>query len=113
MPDHTPPCNDLKKMEADITAMNLKYVEQITGINGSVETIKEFMTNHWNELKEDRKEQRKINEIVIDHKRKFENMDEREKKAHWRIGLIVGVIVSLVSIINTWLMALWNLSHAR
>ncbi len=100
-------------MIVKIDTMNLQYVKDITGIHGSIDVIKEFMTNHWNELKDERNEQKKINEIVIDHKRKFETMEENEKKSHWRVGIIVGVIVSLVGIINTWLMALWNLSHAR
>ena len=96
---HPSPCDDLKEMIDTIREMNLRYVEDITGIRGDIKTIKEYITNHWYEMREIIKEQKNVNLLVHQHEDIFKMLKEKKMDIHWGITIIAGFVGSLPAIV--------------
>jgi len=99
MNEHDIPCDELKEVTRQLRVMNDKYIADITGIHGDLKTIKEYMENHWNEIKEERKEQREVNKIVREHEIFITGISRKRDEIRWSIAIIAGLIGSIPSII--------------
>ena len=97
--EHNSPCDALKDTVTLVREMNLRYVEDITGIRGDVKTIKEYMTNHWNEMREGRKEQGEVNKMVQKHDDFIDAFKNRKLEVQWGVSIVAGLIGSIPAII--------------
>ena len=100
---HSAPCEELKDMVILTREMNWGYVEDITGIKGDIRTIKEYMTNHWNEIEKDRNVLNGKIVLIDKHELLLNGLAKEKlnsvKAAQWRVGLIAGGIPSAIVVI--------------
>ena len=81
-----------------------EIVNTIASIKGSIQAIVEIHSNHWNEIKDTLDELKTTVRLVNGHENILKNMKEEKlnttKNAQYRVGLIVGVIMGLITIVG-------------